>query len=81
VFRAHIWDTTPNDKRKRVDISSMVMKYCPNCKQNVDTKRTAGQWVVGGLLALACKRRCPMCNIKETEMEEPRPRDQINDLI
>jgi len=50
----------------------MSKKYCPNCKQNVYTKRTGGQWVMGGVFALAAQKRCPICNFPEKELEEPR---------
>ena len=62
----------------------MALRYCPNCERNVDTYRRFSflklyllliLLVIPGLIYLFTirVRRCPICNMKESMLEMPRP--------
>ena len=64
----------------------MTLKYCPSCKRNVELE-SGINWILAlillilaiipGLLyiiiaAIASKKRCPICGMKEPMMEPPK---------
>jgi len=62
----------------------MALRYCPNCRRNVDTYRGVSLFklcfflmlfIIPGLIYFFVikERRCPMCNVKESMLERPRP--------
>ncbi|MDR0739595.1 MAG: hypothetical protein LBF00_01775 [Mycoplasmataceae bacterium] len=56
-----------------------IMRYCPNCKKEVNTRLTAGQvdamvicylfYIIPGIIySIAHARKCPICGSKTTKL-------------
>lgn len=64
----------------------MVVKYCPNCKRNVNTEHGYNTvalvillifFFIPGIIywAVTRKQRCPICHTQAEMLTEPKPDD------